>query len=466
MPQYNSYYLYQKMIKYDGQDWIPSYPAAYSEDGVDTMPLVKKMDNDPACGYEPVVTPIYRWVDVTYNPSDSSTYMCDECPHDYSTDYLTFVAQESGSFSFSSTSGNSIQYSLDSGLTWSTASSAVTTPTISANQKVLWKGAMTPSTSYPNLGIGIFSSTGAFTVEGNAHSLLWGDNFSGQTDLSGKNYAFAKLFNGCTTLTSAENMVLPATTLANYCYAYMFYGCTSLTTAPQLPATTLADDCYLAMFAECTSLTTAPQLPATTLEYQCYYGMFRDCSGLTTAPQLPATTLANWCYSSMFQGCTSLTTAPSLPATSLTQSCYNNMFCNCTSLTTAPVLSATTLAERCYAAMFDDCTSLTTAPELPATTLESSCYQAMFRGCTSLTTAPVLSATTLVYYCYDTMFIGCSSLSAITCLATDRSASNCTGSWVSGVSASGTFTKAANMTEWGSCGTSRIPCGWTVQDYS
>ena len=350
------------MIKYDGQDWIPSYPAAYSEDGVDTMPLVKKMDNDPECGYEPVVTPIYRWVDVTYNPSDSSTYMCDECPHDYSTDYLTFVAQESGSFSFSSTSGNSIQYSLDSGLTWSTASSAVTTPTISANQKVLWKGAMTPSTSYPNLGIGIFSSTGAFTVEGNAHLLLWGDNFSGQTDLSGKNYAFAKLFNGCTTLTSAENMVLPATTLANYCYAYMF--------------------------------------------------------------------------------------------------------CNCTSLTTAPVLSATTLAERCYAAMFDDCTSLTTAPELPATTLESSCYQAMFRGCTSLTTAPVLSATTLVYYCYDTMFIGCSSLSAITCLATDRSASNCTGSWVSGVSASGTFTKAANMTEWGSCGTSRIPCGWTVQDYS
>ena len=102
--------------------------------------------------------------------------------------------------------------------------------------------------------------------------------------------------------------------------------------------------------------------------------------------------------------------------------------------------------------------------ELPATTLADACYQSMFTVCTSLTTAPVLPATTLANYCYQSMFRYCSSLSAITCLATDISATICTNDWLYGVAASGTFTKAANMTGWGSCGTSKIPCGWTIQD--
>ena len=96
-------------------------------------------------------------------------------------------------------------------------------------------------------------------------SLLYGDNFKGQTSLSGKDYAFRYLFSGCTNIVSAKNMSLPATTLAKYCYNTMFRDCTGLTTAPELPATTLADDCYENMFYGCTSLTTAPVLPATAL---------------------------------------------------------------------------------------------------------------------------------------------------------------------------------------------------------
>ena len=228
-------------------------------------------------------------------------------PHDYSQDYLTFRALEDGTFSFSggnTTSANTLEYSVDSGSTWSTLQNSGTTPTVTSGNTILWKASgLTISSSK---GIGQFSSTGNFEAEGNIMSLLYGDNFVNQTDLTGYNRVFSYLFSGSTTITSAENLILPATTLAS----------------------------------------------------SCYYGMFRGC------------------------------------------------------------------------------TSLTTAPELPATTLASSCYQYMFRGCTSL--------------------------SSITCLATDISASNCTSNWVLSVASSGIFYKASSMRNWGTCGTSKIPCNWTI----
>lgn len=85
----------------------------------------------------------------------------------------------------------------------------------------------------------------------------------------------------------------------------------------------------------------------------------------------------------------------------------------------------------------------------------------MFYGCTSLTTAPSLPATTLANSCYYAMFSGCTNLNSITCLATNISASNCTGYWVNGVAASGTFIKANGMTSW-TTGVNGIPTGWTV----
>ena len=153
-----------------------------------------------------------------------------------------------------------------------------------------------------------------------------------------------------------------------------------------------------------------------------------------------------------------------LPATNLDFACYYAMFADCTSLTTAPQLPATTLATGCYAHMFQNCTSLTTAPELPATTLVDGCYQYMFQNCTSLTTAPLLPAKKLVRGCYNWMFKGCTNLSAVTCLATTGvKESNCT-EWLSGVAASGTFTRAIkSATKW-TTGENGIPEGWTVVD--
>lgn len=341
MSQYTSYYLYQKYITYSGQTPVPLWPSTYSIDAAHTEDRVMKLENDPACGYEPPApTPIYRWVEITYNPSDSSTYICDDCnveplyrttsgtPYcngydkyqdvyyqvsynsgvtwtttattstlieanstdcgyvpptpSYSGQYLTFRATENGTFSFNPTSGNSIQYSLDSGSTWSTLASGASTPTIASGDTVMWKGTMTPiDTGYAlDLGVGVFSASNKFEVEGNIMSLLYGDNFSGQTSLSGKSYAFTYLFVYCQ-ITSAENLVLPATTLAPYCYSMMFQTCTSLTTAPKLPATTLADYCYSGMFLKCSSLTTAPELPAATLVFGCYSTMFQDCTSLS-----------------------------------------------------------------------------------------------------------------------------------------------------------------------------------------
>ena len=281
---------------------------------------------------------------------------CDEPipKHDYSQDYFTFEALEDGTFQFTK---NALQYSVDGGKTWETLAANTATPTITAGSKILWKQTgLTPGT---NSGIGRFYATGKFNVSGNIMSLYYGDDFIEQTDLTGKEYTFNGLFYTLFKLVSAENLILPATTLANYCYGSMFQFCTSLTTAPELPATTLANSCYNSMFYGCTSLTTAPELPATTLAQYCYSYMFNGCTSLTSAPELPATTLANNCYSQMFNGCKSLTSAPSiLPATTLATSCYYAMFISCTSLTTAPELPATKLANDCYTNMFSYCNSL------------------------------------------------------------------------------------------------------------
>ena len=350
-------------------------------------------------------------------------------PGGYENQYLTFEAIEDGTFKFS----KDVSYSIDNGETWTVLARGTASPTITTGNKIMWKAEISPSTTNP----AYFSSTGRYNVEGNAMSLLFGDNFKGQTDLTGKNYALHALFSNNSKLISAENLILPAKTLTQYCYEHMFLYCTSLTTAPELPATTLARDCYSHMFYGCSSLTTAPELPATTLATHCYYYMFYGCSSLTTAPQLPATTLASNCYDNMFDGCTGLTTAPILPATTLATHCYEEMFYACTSLVNAPALPATTLADYCYYRMFISCISLTTAPALPATTLASSCYQSMFDGCTSLT--------------------------SITCLATDISAKDCTNNWVSYVASTGTFTKASSMTSW-TTGLDGIPEGWTIQN--
>ncbi|MBE6332382.1 MAG: hypothetical protein E7070_08780 [Bacteroidales bacterium] len=356
--------------------------------------------------------------------SDGSLFLCPDdlstttrntsyVPTTWTANPLTFTAN-TGSATVKITKTGSptaltgLQYSTN-GLNWYTYTPGTTSAIELANagDKVYFRAANTNSTfcantsSYYN-----FVLTGSVAASGNIMSLL--DKTCVQTSLP--QGAFAMLFNGCSTLTSAPK--LPATTIPADGYRGMFLGCSALAKAPALPATTLGTYCYSAMFQDCTSLTEAPALPASVMETGCYQYMFLRCTNLTKAPVLASTSLASWCYRAMFQGCTSLTTAPALPATTLAENCYNAMFQDCTSLTTAPALQATTLANYCCQYMFSGSTSLTSAPALPATTLANYCYQYMFKDCTSLTSAPALPATTLADYCYFNMFNGCTSLTS------------------------------------------------------
>lgn len=112
-----------------------------------------------------------------------------EDSHDYSEDYLTFIALEDGAFTFTPKNSNIISYSTNGGKTWTEGNSVE----VNSGDKVLWKGIMIPQ-SYS--GIGTFSSTAEFDIQGNAMSLLYGDNYKGQTDLTEKHSAFYRLFSG------------------------------------------------------------------------------------------------------------------------------------------------------------------------------------------------------------------------------------------------------------------------------
>ena len=396
-----------------------------------------------------------------YHPTLSATL------DDAITTPLTLEAIESGTVSFLNNAAGSVYYSIDGGArTEIPAGSTGTTPTLTAGQEVAFYGdnaTYTTSSNYSKI-----SCTAGCYVFGNIMSLISSTDFPNCKTLT-ESETFVNLFYSYRNSNNIYNhvsqlLVLPATTLTDMCYLGMFSSCTSLTAAPMLPATTLASSCYRSMFSGCTRLIAAPALPATTLADDCYHNMFSDCTSLTTVPaQLPATTLESACYERMFSNCTSLTTAPMLPATTLYSCCYIEMFRNCTSLTNAPDLPATMLEYDCYEGMFSGCTSLTKAPDLPAAKLADYCYRGMFSGCTSLTKAPDLPAAKLQSKSYYQMFYGCTSLRSIKCLATNISASDCTADWLSGVSATGTFTKASSMESWTE-GASGIPTGWTVEN--
>ena len=300
------------------------------------------------------------WSDVSpaeYGKGDVIEYMSEDCGYDptYANEYLTFIPRTAGNFKFISWQRggaeiiNRVYYTLDGGNNWTLLPNNENTPTVQAGQKIMWKGNFTPNFGTYNNSLNSFRSNCDFDVEGNVMSLVYSDSFQGKTSLAGTSRILNHLFHGAHNLKSAENMILPATTLGEYCYDGMFVFCTGLTTPPQLPAMVLERGCYVDMFGVCTSLTTAPELPATTLAVYCYGYMFSGCKSLTTAPVLSNTTLAKECYRDMFQDCIALTAAPDLPATTLPELCYSYMFENCSSLNYVKCLATSISANNCTA---------------------------------------------------------------------------------------------------------------------
>ena len=211
--------------------------------------------------------------------------------------YLAFVAIEDGTF----TPPKQMEYSLD-GKTWTTLAANTASPTITAGNKIMWRATLAGGIN----GIGKFSGSADYKVEGNLMSIYYGENFEDVTAASGKYGIGRALFNNETHLIDASNLVLSALTLNNNMYYEMFKGCSHLTAAPVLPAATLTQGCYQYMFQSCSSLVTAPTISATTLASECCTQMFRGCSNLTTAPVLLAETLVSNCYKEMFYQCSKL----------------------------------------------------------------------------------------------------------------------------------------------------------------
>ena len=195
--------------------------------------------------------------------------------HDYSKDYFTIVSLEDNNVIYfgvkDAAYSKTISVSTDNGNTWTDYTSSepwndtfvfgTSIASLNAGEKILIKG---NNTNYCNNVLdernNYFSSGKKFNVEGNIMSLIYGDNFIGQTILPDESYIFARLFDQVSatnlhknTIVSAENLILPPT-LRTGCYYAMFYLCTLLTTAPVLPATKLVTSCYGYMFNGCSSL--------------------------------------------------------------------------------------------------------------------------------------------------------------------------------------------------------------------
>lgn len=281
-------------------------------------------------------------------------------PHDYSSDYLTFknVGNNSGVFMFHSASGFSqdldIEISKNNGPWTHYSAATVDNRTLASGDRLRVKGTNSTYSYIKEQGANPsqmwVSGNTQYHIFGNVMSLVYGDLFEGETELT-TGYTFYGLFcrsnydgsgaNANNNCVSARNLILPTTSLTVSCYAYLFTN-TFIVKPPQLPATELSEACYQAIFAECKMLTEAPSLPSTVMARRCYDVMFEGCTSLTTAPQLPATVLASQCYNDMFRSCTSLVSAPDLPATTLVYRCYEYMFSGCTSLNYVKCLATDT----------------------------------------------------------------------------------------------------------------------------
>ena len=294
-----------KFVSYDGEIWYNSgiesastiieanspdcgYAERWVESGTTCVGHDKYINSYKQISYDSGATwetqlPIQYSATTLIEPDSAD---CGHIPELY--DYLTFIPLNDTSFTFSgnyiSTHEaiyiNNLEYSLDSGQTWTEIGDIVTkdvhTRTVRAVQKIMWR----LGEKWTQIkGLGTFRCNTPFIIEGNIMSLIkpTPQQFSGMTEISvgieDNGWYFEKIFEYCEVV-SAENLLLPATNLSKGCYSEMFNGCISLKKAPKLPATTLKSYCYYGMFQNCFSLTESPVLSATTLMEYSYGNMF------------------------------------------------------------------------------------------------------------------------------------------------------------------------------------------------
>ena len=249
-----SYYLYQKYIRNASGGTCPAYPMVYSYNANGTQEPVVKSNDDIGCGGSGATTP----------------------------DYLKFTIVSDGELLI--TAPADYYYSLDDATTWErVASGASTALSLSVGDEVLVKANC-------SMNSGSFSGgTATFDLSGNIMSLVYGDDFEGQTSLPIA--AFDRTFAN-SGVRDASGLLMPATTLNTYCYYRTFSSCSNLTTAPELPALTLATYCYEGMFNGCSSLTYIKCLATDISASSCTQNWVTNVANLGLFVKNPAMT--NW----------------------------------------------------------------------------------------------------------------------------------------------------------------------------
>lgn len=172
--------------------------------------------------------------------------------------------------------------------------------------------------------------TSNFNVKGNIMSLISESNFWEERVLTAES-TFGNFLRQ-QPVVSAENLLLPATTLLRTCYANLFYGSGLVHPPKTLPALVAADYCYLQMFFNCNNLINTPKILTTVLAQHCFHAMFRNCTSLTSAPELPASTLVDTCYQKMFQNCTNLNHVTCLATNISATNCVDNWLAGVSSI--------------------------------------------------------------------------------------------------------------------------------------
>lgn len=295
--------------------------------------------------------------------------------HDYSQDYFTIESLEDNNLIKLTSSSTTKRY-----ITYKTSPTALGNPaesgtsnygttfiTLNTGDKVYiyvgdsWATVTTSDYTY-------FESSKTVNVYGNVNSVRDRD-FKTNYTMSNQTYFYYRLFYKLK-IVDASNLVFPYTTLRNYCYANMFEGCTTLTNAPSM-------------------------LSATSVSSYGYTSMFKGCTSLTEPPQLGGTTLAGYAYSSMFEGCTSLSKLPKINhVTTITYwAPFRNMYSGCTAIVDArydvdgnrllPDHLNVTGGGSAYELMFNGCTGLIYAPELTETSPHTGEYNQMFKYCSN-----------------------------------------------------------------------------------
>ena len=382
-----SYNVYSTRIALTADTVVEAYAELVDK----TSDIVKE-----TCIYDP--TPAYRWYtfdinedyvcsggdkyykeiyQVSYNDGDTWEDVVPEQTRagelyeemdwdctDYSAMYFTIHSLEDSNDIYikrNTQTGNTEYYTVDSGSTWSimpSGSGAKKITTLNSGD-TMWIKCTTSKWAESYDKNNTLYSTKNIKVYGNIMSLLYGDNFTGQTTVGA--YGLCGIFFGTsatgtsnTKLVSAKNLVLPATNLNISSYNGMFRGCTNLVDCPRvLPATTLYQDTYSSMFEGCTSLVEGPEIMATTIgataSTSCMQRMFcmnrnsKVTAAMTKGPvlRIVGPTIAAGTYTQLFCGNGNLTEVTILAeGTNLT---FTNWLQNVSSSGVIKKLSTTTL---------------------------------------------------------------------------------------------------------------------------